>query len=431
MRIAIIGAGFTGLSAAYELSKKGRHVFVFEKEKNPGGLAVGYKEKNWEWTMEEHYHHWFTNDNAILNLAKEINYEVITKRPKTSIYVENEIYQLDSPLYVLKFPLLSLLERLRMGFTIAFLKYNPFWKPLEKYNATLVLPKWMGKKSYEMIWESLFMNKFGKFYANISLAWFWARVKKRTPSLAYPKGGFLKFAEEVVKESEKKNAKFYFDTEVIEIKSGSKAFMKFKKGGKIKEESFDKIIVTLPSFVFKKIASQLPQNYKIQLQKLKSLGATSLILRLNKPFLNENTYWLNVCDKSSPVMAIVEHTNYMDKKYYGNEHLLYLGNYKSADDKFFSMTKEELLKLFDPYLRKINPNYYKNIIDYEIFKAPFAQPIIPVNYSEILPPFKTPLKNIYLANIEQVYPWDRGTNYAVELGQKIAKICIRDLGKKF
>jgi hypothetical protein len=40
----------------------------------------------------------------------------------------------------------------------------------------------------------------------------------------------------------------------------------------------------------------------------------------------------------------------------------------------------------------------------------------------MIPSFKTPLKNVFLANMEQVYPWDRGTNYAVELGQKIARI---------
>lgn len=123
-------------------------------------------------------------------------------------------------------------------------------------------------------------------------------------------------------------------------------------------------------------------------------------------------------------MAIVEHTNFMDKKNYNNEHLLYLGNYKPADDEYFKLSKEEMLKKFDPYLKKINSTYKDSIIDYELFRAPFAQPIIPINYSKIIPPFVTPLNNVYLANIEQVYPWDRGTNYAVELGKKVAKLII-------
>lgn len=423
MKIAIIGAGFTGLAAGFELAKKGHGVYIFEKDPNPGGLAIGYKEKNWDWSLEKHYHHWFTNDKNILGLAKEINYEVIIKRPKTSVFINNKIYQFDSPLSVLKFPLLSLAERLRMGLIVGFLRYEPFWKMLEKYNAAIVLPKLMGKKSYQMIWEPLFINKFGAYANNVSLAWFWARIKKRTPSLAYPSKGFLEFAKAVVKAIEKQKGKVFFQTEILELNGKSKTSLKIKdQNGEIKEEIFDKIIVTTPSFLFLKIAPQLPIEYKNTLGKLKGIGATNLLLRLKKPFFKDNTYWLNVCDKKAPVMAIVEHTNFMDRKNYNNDYLLYLGNYRESSDLYFSISKEEMLKLFDKYLKRINPDYSKNIIGYELFKAPFAQPIIPINYSKILPSFITPLKNVYLANIEQVYPWDRGTNYAVELGVKVANL---------
>jgi len=426
MKIAIIGAGFTGLSAAYKLTKQNHDVVVFEKDPEPGGLAIGYKEKNWRWSLEKHYHHWFANDKSILDLAKEINYEVIIKRPKTSVFVENKIYQLDSPVSVLLFPLLSLIERLRMGAVIAFLRSQPFWKPLEKYKASEILLKFMGRKSFEMIWEPLFINKFGKFAKDVSLAWFWARIKKRTPSLAYPKGGFLEFAKALVKQIEKKGGKFYFNTEVVELSSSSKPKVKFRRIGNWKLEigNYDAVVVTLPSFLFIKIAPQLPESYIESLRRLKGLGTTNLILRLKKPFFKDDTYWLNICDKNAPVMAIVEHTNYMDKKYYDGENLVYLGNYKSPDDSYFRLTKEEMLKKFNPYLKKINPNYFKNIIDYKLFKVSFAQPIIFVNYSKILPPFETPLKNVFLANIEQVYPWDRGTNYSVELGEEAAKLAV-------
>lgn len=121
-------------------------------------------------------------------------------------------------------------------------------------------------------------------------------------------------------------------------------------------------------------------------------------------------------------MAVVEHTNFMDKSHYNNEHLVYLGNYLSTDHPNFTKTKEELLKLYDPFLKKLNKDYKKHLLGYELFRAPFAQPIIPTNYSKMIPSITTPLENIYLANMQQVYPWDRGTNYAVELGQKAAKL---------
>ena len=129
-----------------------------------------------------------------------------------------------------------------------------------------------------------------------------------------------------------------------------------------------------------KIAKELPLDYQNKLNQLKSLGAINLILSLKEPFLIDNTYWLSICEKKSDILAIVEHTNFMDKKYYNDEHLLYIGNYLPYDHPYFKMEKEELLKTYDSFLKKINPNYQKSIIESYLFKEPFAQPVIPVNY---------------------------------------------------
>ena len=365
MNIAIIGAGFTGLSAAYQLVKKGHHITIFEKDAMPGGLAIGYQEKSWKWSLEKHYHHWFTNDTFILNLAQEIGHEVIIKRPKTSVYVDGKIFQFDSPKEVLRFPKLTLVERIRMAAIVGILRYNPFWRPLEKFNASTFLPRAMGEKAYKMIWEPQFKNKFGSFAGEISLAWLWARLTKRTPSLAYPKGGFLHFANHLVSVIEKKGGKVFFNTELVSIDSKDTPQIIYKHIGatKTKTQMYDAIIVTLPTMLFLKSAPTLPAIYKKKFTRLKGLGATNLILRMKKPFFRDDTYWLSVCDTSSPVMAIVEHTNFMNKKYYNNEHLVYLGNYLSPEDPKFLMNKEDKLKLFDPFLRKINPDYKKFVID--------------------------------------------------------------------
>ena len=420
MKIAVIGAGFTGLSAAYELVKNGHEVVIFEKDSRPGGLAVGFKERQWGWSLEKHYHHWFTNDHNVLGLASEINFEVITKRPKTSIYVDYNLYQLDSPKSVLTFPRLSLPDRLRMAAVLGILRYDPFWKSLEGIKTEEFLSKAMGEKAYQKIWEPQLKNKFGEFAQDIALSWFWARIKKRTSSLAYPKGGFLEFAQTLVEEIKKRGGKFYFGTEVKKLGKDTQISVNYVLNTKRYALNFDAVIVTLPSFFFIKIAPDLPEDYKRKLSALKGLGAVNLILRLKKQFLTDNTYWLSVCDKKSPIMAIVEHTNFMDKKYYNNEHIVYLGNYLPSTHPYMKIDGKELLKIYDPFLKKINPNYALNTIDYTLFKVPFAQPIIPINYSKIMPSFETPLKNVFLANIQQVYPWDRGTNYAVELGKKVA-----------
>jgi len=422
MKVAIIGAGFTGLSAALALQKKGHTVTLFEKDPHPGGLAVGYKVKGWDWSLEKHYHHWFTNDSFILDLAKETSYEVIRKRPKTSVYLDGKSYQLDSPYAIMTFPKLALIDKLRMSATLAFLRFNPFWKPLEKFKATSVLPKMMGQKAFSLLWEPQLRNKMGKYTDEISLVWFWTRVYKRTPSLAYPSRGFLDFAQHLTTCIKKQNGVANFETEITEINDNGKTTISYLKNNEKYTESFDKIIVTLPSFLFLKITPQLPEEYKEKLIKLKGLGATNMVLRLSQQFLSDGTYWLSICEENSPVMVVVEHTNLMDKKNYNNEHLIYVGNYLESDSDEFAMTKEELLERYSPLLEKIHPGFKDIILGYDIFKAPFAQPIVPMNYSKMIPPLKTPLPNVLLANIEQVYPWDRGTNYAVELGQKVSQL---------
>lgn len=416
MKVGIIGAGFTGLAAAYSLVKEGHSVTVFEKDQNPGGLAIGYTKKEWDWTLESYYHHWFTNDNTVLALAKEIHFPVKIKRPKTSVFIEGKMYQLDSPSSFLSFPKLPIWDRLRMIETLGLLRINPFWKPMEKVKASEYLPKAMGEKAYKLIWEPQLTNKFGNYAEKISLAWFWARIVKRTPSLAYPKGGFLTFAKALEKVIKEKGGNFLYGAGVTEIKTvKNKTIVEVGK----EEYEFDKVIVTLPSFPFLKLCPSLPKEYKEKLQKLEGLGAMTIVLRLKKQFLTDNTYWLSMCDPASPVMAVVEHTNFMDKKNYNNEHLVYLGNYLPQNHPYFSLSEKEILQEFDPILQELHPGYEKDLIAVDIFKTPFAQPIIPTNYSKIMPPFDTPLSNVYLANIQQVYPWDRGTNYAIELGQKI------------
>src|SRR3989344_7696444 len=188
MKVGIVGAGFGGLSAAYYLAKQGVDVTVFESEENPGGLAVGFIQPKWKWTLEKHCHHWFTNDDSVLDLAKEIGQKVIIFRPKTSTFINGEIDQLDSAFTLLLFNKLPFTERIRTGLTLAFLKYTSNWKLLEKITAKEFILKYMGKTSWEVLWEPLFEGKFHNFAGEISASWFWARIKKRTPSLAYPKG---------------------------------------------------------------------------------------------------------------------------------------------------------------------------------------------------------------------------------------------------
>lgn len=417
MQIAIIGAGFTGLAAGLRLQQKGHQVTIFEKESELGGLASGFSNSSWLWTLERNYHHWFTNDKTILKLADELGHKVITKRPSTDVYVNGKIMPFDSIYGLLTFTPLPFIDRLRVGITLLYLKLN---KNHQKFDQKLALPwikRFMGAKATKMIWEPLFSGKFGPFKDGIALTWLWARIKKRTPKLAYPRGGFKVFADVLRKKIIKIGGEVLMNAPVVSIS--------VKKGVQIKTSkktfNFDKVIVTLPSPVFTRITRGLPRPYIKKIGSISHFNALVTVLILKKPFMKKS-YWLNITDKSFPFVMLAEHTNFMNPKNYGNQHILYIGNYLSPGHPYLKMSPKELLKIFDPYLKKINPDYRSSLVDYHKFVDFFAQPIVSTNYQELIPKFKTPLANVYLANLDMVYPWDRGTNYAIEMGEKIAKI---------
>jgi protoporphyrinogen oxidase len=406
LRIAVVGGGFTGLSAAYELTKRGHDVTLFEANPVLGGLANGFRQKNWDWSLEKSYHHWFTNDRAVLGLLKELGLKdkLIIKRPITASLYGGKTYQLDSPLSLLRFPLLPLCDKLRTAALLGFLKLNPFWKPLENLTAEQLLTSIGGQRSYAMLWEPLLFGKFGDFSSTVQAAWFWARIQKRTPRLMYMEGGFKTLIDALEKAIKKQGGKILTGKTVSRLPAG-----------------FDNILLTIPSFFANKLSS------KLLLPPVPHLWAQTLILETQEPILKD-VYWLNITDRRFPFLAAVAHTNFMDKTHYGDHHLTYFGNYLPEGHKYLSMNKEELLKEFLPFIKKIgnwkpaSPAGRLEIVNSFLFTAPFAQPVHELHYSARAPKLETAIPNVFLANMDSIVPWDRGTNYAIELGQKAASV---------
>jgi len=404
MKIAVIGAGITGLTAGWRLSQKNHQVVVLEKEKFPGGLAAGFKKENWHWSLENFFHHLFVSDRAAKNLISELGLssQLFYTRPKTSIFYNGKISQFDSPLSLFTFPHLNFLEKIRAASVTAYLKVNNNWQSLEKISAWDWLVSAYGQRTFQILWQPLLRGKFGSYAKKISAAWFWARIKKRSRKLGYLKGGFRVLIEPLVKKIKESGGKMFLNCEIKNLKE--------LKG-------FDKVIITTPVQKFFK-TKMLPM-----------LGAINLILLLKKQFLTDGTYWLNINEPGFPFVTVVEHTNFIDPKYYGGQHILYVGGYYPQNHRYFEMTAKQIFEEFRPFLQKINSNYNFRLftIDYSLLTNFFAQPIVPVNYSKLLLKIKKSLpKNICLANMQTVYPWDRGVNYAIEQGEKIAQEIIEN-----
>lgn len=402
MKVAVVGGGFTGIAAAYELTKHGHGVTLFESAPALGGLAYGFKKPDWTWYLENSYHHWFTGDRAVLKLIKKLGLtqKLIIARPVTASLYKGTPYQLDSPMNLLTFPGLSAPDKLRTAALLGLLKLTPFWKPLENITAEHLLTSIGGNRAYKVLWEPLLVGKFGTFAPTIQAAWFWARIKKRTPRLAYMEGGFRTLIAALEKTIKKQGGIIRTNTSVSSMKDLS---------------GFDKILFTVPGPVAQKI---LP---RLRITPIPHLTAQTVILETDHPVLKD-IYWLNITDRSFPFLAAVAHTNFMDKAHYGGHHITYFGNYLPEGHPYLSLTKDRLLKEFLPYINRLSPHVPVKILDSFLFVGPYAQPVHQLRYSSRIPQLETRIQNVYLANMDSIVPWDRGTNYAIELGQKAADV---------
>lgn len=420
--VAVIGAGAGGMSAAYDLAKNGKKVIIFERETAPGGLASGFKEEGWDWSVEKYYHHWFQSDDSILGLIREMGLEGNLRfyRPQTVVFHAGDFYPLDSPLAALLFPGFSLIDKMRFGFVTIFLRYLASWKPLEKFTAHEWMLKYYGEKVFRTLFEPLLMGKFSSYYKFVNMAWFWARFKVRTPWLGTYAGGFQSFLDDFTEKLQAMGVKFRFGANVEHLASARNGKITLTVGGE--KMIFDQVIATLPPKVMARFAPELSPGYLDKLDSLQSLGAVMLILSLKKQLSAKGYYWYNLPKAAGfPFLALVEHTNFVSPEFFSAENIIYCGDYLEPTHEYFSLTQDQLLEKFLPSLKIINPDFDLTWVKRSwLFRTPFAQPVPLVNHSRNIPEIQTPIPNLFYASMSQVYPWDRGTNFAVKLGREAA-----------
>jgi protoporphyrinogen oxidase len=434
MKIAIIGAGYSGMSAAWDLRKAGHEVTIYEAADYVGGLASGFKEPGWKWSVEKFYHHWFASDNHMLGLIAELGLsgKVIFPRPYTVMYHEGKFYPLDSIIKAILFPGLGWgINKIRFGLVGLYLRLTTNWQELEKYTVDEWMRKWTGETVYKLMWEPLVIGKFGeKYYRQVNMAWMWARLHARTTRLGTFEGGFQAFADQFAGKLQAAGVEIRLSTPVtrIERNPGTKDFDLSTAAG---PQKADQVLITLSPAAAAKMAPSLPANYIDGLLKLKSMGAVVLTLSLKHQLSREGYYWYNIPKSAGfPFLAVVEHTNYVSADNFGGEHIIYIGDYLEEEHENFRLSKEELLEKFAPSLKKFNPDFELSWVNKTwLYRTAYAQPVPLVNHSKNIPPIETPIAGLYFASMSQVYPWDRGTNFAVEIGRKAAALMIAEKNK--
>jgi protoporphyrinogen oxidase len=425
--ISILGAGFGGLSAAYDLIRRGNQVTIYEASDHVGGLAAGFKEPHWDWSVEQYYHHWFASDKYILGLINELGWsnKVLFPRPYTVMYYQERFYPFDSILKAILFPGLGWgINKVRFGLVGLFLRLTNNWKALEKHTVDAWMRKWAGNRVYELMWQPLMIGKFGERYATqVNMAWMWARLKARTTRLGTFQGGFQAFADQFATALQELGVTLELNSSVQQIipSSGTDGLDLVTNGGQV---HYDQCLVTTSPNLLARLAPTLPPYYLKGLLTLKSMGAVVMTLSLKHQLSEQGYYWYNLPKSAGfPFLALVEYTNFVSPENFGGDHIVYCGDYLEPDHEYFNLSQDELLQRFLPALNRFNSNFEPGWINKTwLYRTNYAQPVPLLNHSLNIPTIQTPLTGLYFASMSQVYPWDRGTNFAVDIGRRAAKL---------
>jgi protoporphyrinogen oxidase len=431
MKTGIIGGGIAGLTAAYELAKKGHEVAVFEKGTELGGQASTFPIEGTR--LEKFYHHLFTSDRHIIQLINELGLSPRMRwiDSQVGLFHGGQVYDFVTPLDLLRFTPLSLPNRLWAGLVSVYLQRQTDWQKYESITAKEWLEKHAGKSVYSAIWGPILRGKFGDSYDEVSMTWFWGKMRLRFGSrpkgmqkeqLGYMESSFQLLIDELERQIKELGGEVHTNTPVerVVVEDKKATGLTFHVS-RFTPRNFDLIIATVPSFTFTEMVPELPPDYVGKLKHVKYQSALCLVLKLKRPL--SHIYWMNISDLTIPFVAAIEHTNYMPPEVYGGKHVLYLSNYLPLDSPLFSLSKDELLQEYLPHVQRINPEFGLDWVEESwLFRDDAGQPIITCNYSQEIPDHQTPIKGLYLANTTQIYPEDRGMNYSVHLGQKIAAI---------
>ncbi len=426
--IAIIGGGLTGLVAALRLAEKGACVTVFEAGQKLGGLAASFQMQGEP--MEKAYHHLFITDVEILDLIRELGMDDRLEWLESSlaIFRDGKAWPFMSPLDLLRFKPCSLAGRIRLGLVALHLKHRSRWEGLVKVSAINWMRRACGSSATKAVWEPLLNGKFSDSAESVSMAWLWARLHIRSNSrekgarrekLGYIRGGFIEIIKAMEARLKSLGVRIELNARIGSIEEANGRVAIHRDRG---NELFDAALFTGSNRAFSRVLpdSELTVDYKTALAQVRYLGAICMVFETDQKL--GDFYWVNVNEKDSPFLVMIRHTKLVPAERYGGKEIYYLGAYVPHEDRRFTLDTGELRDEWFTTLKGMHPEFEtQRVSQFHCFRFRDAQHVVDCDYESKLLPYEGPFPGLYLANFAQIFPQDRGTNFAVREGNKVAQ----------
>lgn len=430
--VAIVGGGIMGVTVAYRLSQQGFKVTVYERSPHLGGLTA-YMDYD-GLRIDRFYHTILSSDLSMQTLIEESG--VADKRHFTStkqgFYDKGQIYPFSTPVDFLQFPPLNPFQRFRLGLQIIYAQTESDWKKMDVVPVEDWLVKVSGRGVYDKVWKPLLRAKFDTISGDVPATYIWSRLRRMMGTrkgvtskemMCYLENGYYTVVEALVAKAEAKGAVFHVNAPIEQILIEGGQAVGVRVGGT--DHRYDAVVSTLASPVLAGLLPGAPASFTQSLGKQEYLGVICPLLILRKRLLP--FYVLNITDESIPFTAVVETTNLIDPKHVKGYHLVYLPKYIAPDNPMAEWSDEQIKTEWMKYFRQMFPKYdEKDIVEFEVQRARYVEPIRPMNTLDDIPTIQTPVKQLYMGNTVMIYPDLGNGEAATRYAEKVVAQVIAD-----
>ena len=410
MQVGIVGGGILGITLGYFLICRGVRVTIFEASDTLGGLAGPIRMDGYN--IDRFYHAILTTDGHLQQLFNELGIQdqYRFREAKTAFYHQGHLYPMTSLKEFLTFPPLSLVDRFRLGLTIVYARLVRDMNVVESINVEKWLTRVSGRRTYETIWKPLLRAKFDGTFENTPATYIWARLNRvsstRTGTnqremAGHLIGGYITLLETMADKIRAAGGEIRLKSPIHEIavRDNQLAGLRTSDG----ELHFDAVVATVQTPLFVRLTPGLNDEYRNYLHETPYMCLVSSLLVLDRALTG---YWtLNITDESIPFTGVIETSSYIDPKYVGGHHLVYLPKYTQPDSPWFRMSDDEVREVWLQNLEKMFPQFRREWIKhFLIHRERLVEPIHPLNGLHLIPVIQTPVNGLYLANAAQIYP---------------------------
>lgn len=425
---AVIGAGPMGLAAAYELTKRGVKVTVYERDDRIGGMSAHI---DFDGTRLERYYHFVcAPDEHTFRYLKEFGLEGAMRWKDTHMgfYYKGALYDWGNPLGLLKFPGLSFSEKLRYGLHVLRAKSISDWKPYDAISSTQWLRRWLGPHAFDVLWRSLFHYKFYELENSLSAAWLGTRIKRVALSrrsllqerLGYIEGGsellLGKIAERVRQLGGAIELQAAVEHVEIDSSEGTPRIRGVRIGGHVRP--FDLVVSTIPLPYLVPLIPGLPDDEKARIAAIESVGVVCVLLKLKRPFTRN--FWMNINDPRIEIPGLIEYSNLNPLD---GSVILYAPYYMPRTHPKYRRDKQVFIDETVACLKLIRSDFVdSDVLAATASRYDYAQTVCTPGFFEKLPSSRSKVKGLFLADTSHYYPEDRSISESLRLGAELARM---------